>query len=1125
MPPAPGLTARIEAIGASILLMLASAAPLTATTIVPPRDLGELALRSDAVVLAESLRSWPIRRGPRIATIAEFRVAETLSGGLAPGAALRVLTPGGEIDGEAWLVAGSPRFEPGARYLLFLSRRSGTDEWRLPLLAYGLLAETTYGDRTLLAPVPEGRRLIPLSRPDGEKPEPVVAYFEDAVLEHLRGVLAGSETWDAAAASAPADAISEDPEPKAAPDPCTYFLVGGSTTRWRTFDSGGHATIWADSSGDPSLSGDAHRLVHEALESWMDITGCSLNLVLGGTRPSEISCGAGDDTEADMVVFNDPCSDMDDIVDCIGVYAYGGPLTSGTHFFDGSRWSTVIGWHVVVNDGLGCTGAADYRTVLTHELGHGLGFGHYDDSASMMYAFCCNSINATDRTCVRYTYPAIDPSNERPVVDAGSDRISVLVPDNRVRLSGRVVDDGLPASPGEVTTTWRKIRGPGTVTFDDAEAMETVASFSESGSYLLSLTADDGELIRSDLVELDVEVFATEVATATFRQRWNGYESARDTWLAESAPTADHGGDATLDVDGDDPSGTGQANQALLRFDDLFGPDDGQIPPGAAIRSAALELTTENAGDGATFHRMLDAWDDDASWASFGGDGIQPGGEALEAPDAQAPGGEGTVTVDVTASLAAWSTDPCSSRGWAILPVGTDGWGFRSTEELTGPRLTVRYSLVREEEIIAIGDSWRYLPGPSEPAEDWTSVDFAPGAAWGTGPSGIGYGDDDDATRVDGMRGSYLSLLCRREFDLPDPGSVSRLSLRIDYDDGFVAYLNGVEAARSPSMGEPGSPVDSGTPADSREAGAAETYDLDAALLRTGRNVLAFRVHNERVSSSDLSFLPELWASVGTTSERGEWRIFRGVVDFPPGWETPGYDDAAWESGPGGIGYGWGDDATSLDDMQGSYVAFACRRWLTLPAPASGERIRVSVIHDDGVAVYVDGTEIGRSNLPDGAITSSTRATTSVAPRIATFEIPPELLGEGPHLLAASAHTARASSTNLSFAASVVRTPASRGSVVCATSFRRGDATGDGAVDLSDAIRTLLHLFSEDAALDCPDAADANDDGAIDLTDAVTILGHLFRGTGPLPAPGGACGPDPTEDDLAPCRSRACPEI
>src|SRR5688572_15621901 len=95
-----------------------------------------------------------------------------------------------------------------------------------------------------------------------------------------------------------------------------------------------------------------------------------------------------------------------------------------------------------------------------------------------------------------------------------------------------------------------------------------------------------------------------------------------------------------------------------------------------------------------------------------------------------------------------------------------------------------------------------------------------------------------------------------------------------------------------------------------------------------------------------------------------------------------------------------------------------------------------------------------------------------------------------------------------------------------ATQFKRGDANVDGAVDLTDPIRTLGSLFLGTSSLECLDAGDSNDDGTLDLADAIHTLVHLFLG-GPAPGePFRACGEDPTVDALncdsfSPCFPKA----
>jgi hypothetical protein len=84
--------------------------------------------------------------------------------------------------------------------------------------------------------------------------------------------------------------------------------------------------------------------------------------------------------------------------------------------------------------------------------------------------------------------------------------------------------------------------------------------------------------------------------------------------------------------------------------------------------------------------------------------------------------------------------------------------------------------------------------------------------------------------------------------------------------------------------------------------------------------------------------------------------------------------------------------------------------------------------------------------------------------------------------------------------------------------FRRGDADGNAAVQLTDAVSTLNRLFRDGAAPACNDAADTNDDGKIDLTDPINTLNWLFlEGAEPRPPGPNVCGPDPTPDLLGDC--------
>ena len=1108
MKSAIGLRRSFALLAMSALL----SGPAHALSLIPPRSLAEMAGAAHAVVLVRAGESHSLRRGDLFHTRTEMTVLESLSGSLLPGFRIDVQVPGGEIDGEGWFVPGSPRFTERSDYLLCLNERKD-GLWQPAYLGHGILRREAGNDGTrLLVPLEEIGTSQPPVRPDGESVEPVAACEERPLLAHLSSVLGGRETWDVRTVLARPENVARGAG-AGVPAGCSYFSSNGMNMRWPVFDSGGSIGIRAEARGDLSIADGGLRLIQESMELWMTISGNGVNLFYEGTEPVTFDCQTGGNSRGGMIIFNDPCDELDP-----GTLAVGGPSYGGTHSFDGVSWITIQGWFVVVNDGSGTLGDTGYRQMLAHELGHGLGFGHADDPNALMYGACCHSPNATDIGCVRYTYPPVDPTNRRPSPDAGGNR-SVILAGDTVPLRAVVTDDGLPG--GAITTTWRRLAGPGSVTFGDAAALETTATFGRSGSYLLGLAADDGELLRVSQARVDVSLFAGATARATFRQSTGGYLGVSDTTLTQNAPNTAAGNASTLGIDGDDPADSGLDSQGLLRFADIFGSRLDQVPPGIPIRTATLELRTSDAGSGAALHRMVSPWTENQTWSAFGGNGIQPGVEASLEADATASGGEGLVRVDVFRSLEAWSAAPCSNQGWALLPMGTNGWDFSSSESASPPVLSVEYASVPRIDLIALGDRWSYFKGTASPPAAWRDIGF-PATGWLSGPTGIGYSDGDDATVLSDMRNRYATVYCRKPFEIADPAVIGRLVLGIDYDDGFVAYLNGVEVARSATLGEPGSPVNRNTLAASRDAGVPESFRLDRTLLVAGQNVLAVEVHNSSLDSSDLSFLPELAAEELVVPEDAEWRFLRGSFPRPSDWTAVDFVDEAWETATGSIGFGNDDAFTVIDDMPGAYVSIAARTSFVVADPGLFPSLRLTVIHDDGVVLYLNGTEVGRVNMPDGDAVEATLALDAVEPTATSFDIPGTLLVAGRNVLAASVHNADLDSSDLSFACVLAPPLTGIEEFDCGSEFRRGDVQDDGSVDLSDALKILLHLFAGAGSLPCPDAADTDDDGTVELSDAIGILDFIFRSRAAPAAPGPVCGTDPTADEFTSCSSTRC---
>ncbi len=184
------------------------------------------------------------------------------------------------------------------------------------------------------------------------------------------------------------------------------------------------------------------------------------------------------------------------------------------------------------------------------------------------------------------------------------------------------------------------------------------------------------------------------------------------------------------------------------------------------------------------------------------------------------------------------------------------------------------------QELIQVGEEWRFFRGnkpPSDPADAWNELDFddtVPG--WETGRSGFGYGDGDDATELTDMQGSYVTVYIRKEFTLSSP-LTGILQLLIDYDDGFIVYLNGdlLDSRHMP----PGAATYE-TEASSHEAGSPETIPLGKAedLLQIGKNVLAIEGHNTDRGSTDFSLIPSLRVTTDIVKDGDTWIVGTDTV-------------------------------------------------------------------------------------------------------------------------------------------------------------------------------------------------------------------------------------------------------
>lgn len=195
--------------------------------------------------------------------------------------------------------------------------------------------------------------------------------------------------------------------------------------------------------------------------------------------------------------------------------------------------------------------------------------------------------------------------------------------------------------------------------------------------------------------------------------------------------------------------------------------------------------------------------------------------------------------------------------------------------------LLLAWTVVRAQQepvLVRVGEVWQFYKAATEPAGEplaWTRSGYSVGPDWLSGRTGIGTyigGRDAENVLLFDRNYNYVAVCFRREFRVESPGSVRRLTLRLDYQEGFVAYLNGMEILRVGLAGQVGQPVPVASLAATRFTTRPVEFLLNpevVGLLKEGTNTLAIQMHTDRVgpgfpaspTSGDLLCLPELLAN------------------------------------------------------------------------------------------------------------------------------------------------------------------------------------------------------------------------------------------------------------------------
>jgi hypothetical protein len=241
---------------------------------------------------------------------------------------------------------------------------------------------------------------------------------------------------------------------------------------------------------------------------------------------------------------------------------------------------------------------------------------------------------------------------------------------------------------------------------------------------------------------------------------------------------------------------------------------------------------------------------------------LQNDGESLRLRKQNPDAGDPAILVDRVRynNSAPWPVE-ADGTGLSLERFPSNGFGneplnWRTANLGGSPGRTNTFS---NQVVVAHGSSWKHHHLGCDLGTAWRSATYTD-SSWHSDRAPLGYGQPFLRSILTNRPGTSrpITTYFRKEFVVNDaPGALASLILKVNYDDGFVAWLNGAEVAR---RSLPGGAVTSDSLASSHEAGGFETVDITAhkGLLATGANVLAIEVHQQSLNDSDLVWDAEL---------------------------------------------------------------------------------------------------------------------------------------------------------------------------------------------------------------------------------------------------------------------------
>lgn len=141
------------------------------------------------------------------------------------------------------------------------------------------------------------------------------------------------------------------------------------------------------------------------------------------------------------------------------------------------------------------------------------------------------------------------------------------------------------------------------------------------------------------------------------------------------------------------------------------------------------------------------------------------------------------------------------------------------------------------------------------------------------------------------------------------------------------------------------------------------------------------------------------------------WRYWDDGTDLGGAWRSRSFNDSSWQAGPSPLGYGEGDEATTVsfgENPSNKHITTYFRHAFDVADASEILDLSMRLERDDGAIVYLNNQEIARSNMPSGAVDFQTVASSWIGGGLEgqqlSFNVDPSLLVDGTNVIAVEVH-------------------------------------------------------------------------------------------------------------------------